>query len=52
VRCRYCRKRFYVSIFRIGEVRRDAHVRDVRHENDESMPKAVALDQERSEDLH
>jgi hypothetical protein len=27
-------------------------VRDVRHENDESMPKAVALDQERSEDLH
>ena len=52
VRCRYCRKRFYVSIFRIGEVRRDAHVRDVRHENGESMPKAVALDQERSEDLH
>ena len=52
VRCRYCRKRFYVSIFRVGEVRRDARARDVRHESDKSVPKAVALNQERSEDLH
>jgi len=51
VRCRYCRKRFSVSIFKIREVRRDAHARDVRHENDESMRQAAALNQKRSEDL-
>jgi hypothetical protein len=51
IRCRYCRKRSYVSIFKIREIQRDARARDVRHEKDKSKPKAVALDQERSEDL-
>lgn len=27
VRCRYCRTRFYVSILKIGTIRRDAEVR-------------------------
>ena len=51
VRCRYGRKRFSVSIFKIRKVRRDAHARDVRHKNDKYMPQAVDLDQDRSEDL-
>jgi hypothetical protein len=51
VRCRYCRRRFTVSIFKIRKVRRDAHLRDVRHKNDKPMSQAVALDEQRSDDL-
>ena len=37
VRCRYCRDRFYASIFSIRKIWRDARARDIRHENDAPM---------------
>jgi hypothetical protein len=37
VRCRECRKRFHVSIFGIGKIRRDAEARRDREDRDERI---------------
>ena len=50
-RCRYCRERFYVSIFRITEVRRDALARDIRHQDEMRPPQPVFMDRHRVEDF-
>jgi len=41
VRCRSCRKRFYVSIFSIGKIRRNAEVRRDREEHEEHKSHAA-----------
>ena len=51
VRCRACRKRFVVSIFRIRRVRRDAEARRAG-EMRILMSQAVALGRQSSEHLH
>jgi hypothetical protein len=50
VRCRYCRERFFVSIFSILKVRRDAAARDARYQNKVRTPEAVLPDQHGHED--
>ncbi len=52
VRCRYCRERFFVSIFNIRKVRRDADARDARYKNNVSSPEAVVSDEHGHEDPH
>ena len=41
VRCRYCRKRFSVSIFSIGKIRREAEARRNREEHEEHRSQAA-----------
>jgi len=41
VRCRYCRKRFSVSIFSIGKIRREAEARLHREEYEEQKSRAA-----------
>jgi hypothetical protein len=41
VRCRSCRKRFYVSIFIIGKIRRDAEARRNREQLEEHKSQAA-----------
>jgi hypothetical protein len=50
VRCRYCRERFFVSIFSILEVRRDAAARDARYKNKVRTPEGVLSDQHSHDD--
>lgn len=51
VRCRQCRERFYVSIFSIRKVRRDAYARRARKESQMRGPQAEVFDWQNSEDL-
>jgi len=48
VRCRYCRKRFSVSIFSIRKVRRDAHAHLTGKRVDGPTPKAADFDRQKS----
>jgi hypothetical protein len=41
VRCRYCRKRFFVSVFSIGTIRREAEARVHREEYEEQRSRAA-----------
>ena len=41
VRCRTCRKRFHVSLFSIGKIRRDAEVRRDQEEHEEHKSHAA-----------
>ena len=41
VRCRNCRKRFSVSIFSIGKIRREAEARRNREEHEEHRSQAA-----------
>jgi hypothetical protein len=41
VRCRDCRRRFYVSIFSIAKIRRDAEARRARREYEENKAQAA-----------
>jgi len=41
VRCRYCRLRFYVSIFKIRKLRREAEERHAREEHGTHVERAV-----------
>lgn len=50
VRCRYCRERFYVSIFSILKVRHDAAARDARYKNKVRTPESVHSDQHSHDD--
>jgi hypothetical protein len=52
VRCRYCRKRFSVSIFRIGMIRREADARIHREEYEEHRSRTANPGGRTSKDQH
>ena len=51
VRCRECRRRFHVSIFRIGKIRRDAEARRAREEHESRLSRAANPDWQTFKDL-
>ena len=50
VRCRYCRVRFYVSILKIGGIRRDAELRRARERYGVHLERMARSDQQRIPD--
>jgi hypothetical protein len=51
VRCRHCRKRFYVSIFSLRKLRREAHTQRDGKQAAGGIPSAADSDRQKSEPL-